>query len=73
MLLSSRAKNSISERTKGSEYVSPVWSSEMIGNREGFGVGGTWLQLMCCAVSHRRVPNFERQESGQESEIGGRR
>ena len=23
-------------------------------------VGGTWLQLMCCAVSHRLVPNFGR-------------
>ena len=22
------------------------------------GVGGTWLQLMCCATSRRRVPNF---------------
>ena len=56
--------------TNGSEYVSPVRSLEMIGNREGFGVGGTWLQLMCCAASCRRVPNFERQGSGQILEIG---
>ena len=69
-VLSSRAKNSISEMTKWSEYVSPVWSPEMIGNREGFGVGGTWLQLMCCAASRRHIPNFERQGSGQISEIG---
>ena len=60
ILLSSRAKNSISEMTNGSEYVSPVWSPEMIGNRKGFRVRGTWLQLMCCAVSRRRVPNFKR-------------
>ena len=60
-LLSSRSKNSISEMTNGLEYVSPVRSPEMIGNRKGFGVRGTWLQLMCCAVSHRRVPNFESQ------------
>ena len=59
-VLSSCAKNSISEITNGSEYVSPVWSPEMIGNRNGFGVGGTWLQLMCCAASRRRVPNFKR-------------
>ena len=69
IVLSSRAKNSISEMTNGSEYVSPVWSLEMIGNREGFGVGGTWLQLMCCAVSRRRVPNFGRRRLGQRSEI----
>ena len=25
---------------------------------EWVGVGGTWLQLMCCAVSHCSVPNF---------------
>ena len=73
LLLSSHAKNSISEMTNGSKYISPVWSPEMFGNREGFGVGGTWLQLMCCAVSRRRVPNFERQELGRGLEIGGRR
>ena len=44
----------------------------MIGNWEGFGVSGTWLQLMCCTVSRRRVPNFERQESvgNWRSEVG---
>ena len=50
-MLSSHAKNSISEMTNGLEYVSPVQSLEMIGNWEGFGVEGTWLQLMCCTVS----------------------
>ena len=28
---------------------------------EWVGVGGTWLQLMCCAVLHHCVPNFGRQ------------
>ena len=28
---------------------------------EWVGVGGTWLQLMCCAISRCRVPNFERR------------
>ena len=44
----------------------------MMGNQEGFGVGGTWLQLMCCTVSRHRVPNFERQESvrNRRSEVG---
>ena len=37
---------------------------------EWIGVGGTWLQLMCCAASRRRVPNFGRQGQGQGSEIG---
>ena len=71
-VLSSRAKNSISEMTNGSEYISPVRSPEMIGNRKGFGVGGTWLQLMCCTVSHRCVPNFKRQGSfgDRRSEVG---
>ena len=27
---------------------------------EWVGVGGTWLQLMCCTVSCRCVPNFGR-------------
>ena len=27
---------------------------------EWVGVGGTWLQLMCCIVSHHCVPNFRR-------------
>ena len=27
---------------------------------EWVGVGGTWLQLMCCAISCRCVPNFGR-------------
>ena len=69
-MLSSRSKNSISEMTNGLEYVSPVRSLEMIGNRKGFGVGGTWLQLMCCAVSRRRVPNFRRQGFVRRSEVG---
>ena len=69
-MLSSRSKNSISEMTNGSEYISPVRSPEMIGNRKGFGVGGTWLQLMCCTVSRCRVPNFERQGLGRRSEVG---
>ena len=69
-MLSSRAKNSISEMTNGSEYVSPVRSPEMIGNQKGFRVGGTWLQLMCCAVSRRHVLNFERQGLGRRSEVG---
>ena len=44
----------------------------MIGNWKGFGVGGTWLQLMCCAVSRHRVPNFKRQGSfgDRRSEVG---
>ena len=69
VLLSSRSKNSISKMTNGSEFVSPVRSPEMIGNRKGFGVGGTWLQLMCCAVLRRRVPNFESQGFDRRSEI----
>ena len=56
--------------TNGSEYVSPVQSLEMIGNRKGFGVGGTWLQLVCCTVSRRRVPNFESQGFDRRLEIG---
>ena len=28
---------------------------------EWVGVGGTWLQLMCCAVSRHCVPNFGRR------------
>ena len=28
---------------------------------EWVGVGGTWLQLMCCAISHHCVPNFGRR------------
>ena len=40
---------------------------------EMVGVGGTWLQLMCCATSCRCVPNFGRQGLGQRSEIGGQR
>ena len=32
-------------------------------------IGGTWLQLMCCTVSHRRVPNFRRQGLDRRSEI----
>ena len=40
-MLSSHSKNSISEMTNGSEYVSPVRSPEMIGNRKGFRVGGS--------------------------------
>ena len=55
--------------TNGSEYVSPVRSPEMIRNQKGFGVGGTWLQLMCCAVSRRHVLNFERQGLGRRSEV----
>ena len=35
---------------------------------EWVGVGGTWLQLMCCAVSHRHVSNF-----GRQGRIGDRR
>ena len=56
--------------TNGSEYVSPVWSPEMIRNWKGFGVGGTWLQLMCCAVLRRHVPNFESQGFDRRLEIG---
>ena len=37
---------------------------------EWIGVGGTWLQLMCCAASRHRVPNFGRQGQGRGSEIG---
>ena len=37
---------------------------------EWIGVGGTWLQLMCCAASRRHVPNFGGQGQGRGSEIG---
>ena len=72
LLLSSRAKNSISE---GDQCVGICKS----GMKSGYpdigmvGVGGTWLQLMCCATSCRRVPNFGRQGLDQRSEIGSQR
>ena len=54
------------------ELRSPEWSPD-VQLSEWVGVGGTWLQLMCCAVSRRRVLNFKRQRSDRRSEIGGRR
>ena len=57
-MLSSCAKNSISEMTNGQVYWSRVKSGCL--GLEWVGVGGTWLQLMCCAVSCRCVPNFGR-------------
>ena len=50
VLLSSRSKNSISEMTNGSEYVSPVRSPEMIGNRRGSESEGLGFNL-CVAPS----------------------
>ena len=55
--------------TNGSEYVNLEWCLD-IWILEWVGVGGTWLQLMCCAASCRCVPNFGRQGLGWRSEIG---
>ena len=59
-------KNSISEMTNGWVW----WSGVKSGcpESEWVRVGGTWLQLMCCAILHRRVPNF-----GRRGQIGYRR
>ena len=53
-------------------YIRPEWSPD-VRISEWVGVGGTWLQLMCCAILHCCVPNFKRQESGWRLEIRGRR
>ena len=58
LLLSSRSKNSISEMTNGRVWRSGVKSGCL--ESEWVRVGGTWLQLMCCTVSHHCVPNFGR-------------
>ena len=68
-MLSSHAKNSISERTNGQIQKSGMKSG--CPESEWFGVGGTWLQLMCCTTLHHCVPNFGRQGLGLRSEIGG--
>ena len=54
------------------ELRSPEWSPD-VRLSEWVRVGGTWLQLMCCAVSRCRVLNFKRQRLDRRSEIGGRR
>ena len=43
--------------------------SSKVQNQKGFGVGGTWLQLMCCAILCHHVPNFGRQELDQRLEV----
>ena len=59
IMLSSRSKNSISKMTNGWVWRSRVKSRCL--ESEWVRVRGTWLQLLCCAVSHRHVPNFGRQ------------
>ena len=54
------------------ELRDPEWSPD-VRLSEWVRVGGTWLQLMCCTVSRRRVLNLERQRSDQKSEIGSQR
>ena len=68
-LLSSRAKNSISEDDYGLEICKSGMKSGCL-ELEWVGVGGTWLQLMCCTALHRCVPNFGRQGLGWRLEIG---
>ena len=67
MMLSSHSKNSISKMNNGQMWRSGM-KSGCLGS-EWVGVGGTWLQLMCCAVSHHRVPNFGRRGLDQRLEI----
>ena len=64
-VLSSRAKNSISKMTKADVTIRKKSGCPSL---EWIGVGGTWLQLMCCAASRRRVLIL-----GDRDGVGGRR
>ena len=64
-MLSSRAKNSISKMTKAD---ATIRKKSRCLRSEWIGVGGTWLQLMCCAASRRCVLISE-----DRNRVGGRR